>query len=55
MKCPSIRFFYILLIFLFVSFGLKAQDTSVKVDSTSISKKSIGIGDISEESEKLGQ
>jgi small-conductance mechanosensitive channel len=38
-----------------VSFGLKAQGTSTKTDSTSVSKESIAIGDISEESEKLGQ
>ncbi len=55
MKYPSIRFYYFFLIYLFVSFGLNAQDTSTKTDSTSISKESIGIGDISEESEKLGQ
>ncbi len=55
MKYPSIRFYYFFLIYLFVSFGLNAQDTSTKTDSTSNSKESIGIGDISEESEKLGQ
>jgi potassium efflux system protein len=55
MKYPSIRFYHCFLFFLFVSFGLKAQDTVNKVDSTSVSKESIGIGDISEESEKLGQ
>lgn len=38
-----------------MSLGLKAQEISTKTDSTSISKESIGIGDISEESEKLGQ
>ncbi len=38
-----------------MSLGLKAQEKSIKTDSTSISKESIGIGDISEESEKLGQ
>lgn len=55
MKYPSIIFYYFFLFFLFVSFGLKAQENSTKIDSTSISKESIGIGDISEESEKLGQ
>jgi len=55
MKYPPIRFYCFLLLFLFVSFGVKAQDNSTKIDSTSISKESIGIGDISEESEKLGQ
>jgi potassium efflux system protein len=55
MKYPSIRFYYFFLFFLFVSFGLKAQDASTKTDSTSISNQSIAIGDISEESEKLGQ
>ena len=55
MKYPSIRFYYIFLFFLFVSFGLKAQDAETKTDSTSVSNESIAIGDISEESEKLGQ
>ncbi len=55
MKYPPIRFYYFFLFFLFVSFGLKAQGASTKVDSTSISNQSIAIGDISEESEKLGK
>ena len=55
MKYPPFRFYYFFLFFLFVSFGLKAQGTSTKTDSTSVSKESIAIGDISEESEKLGQ
>jgi len=55
MKFSHSRFYYFLLLFLFVSFGLKAQETSIKTDSTSILKESIGIGDISVESEKLGQ
>ena len=55
MKYLSIRFYYFFLFFLFVSFGLKAQDLSTKIDSTSISKELIGIGDISDASEKLGQ
>ncbi len=55
MTYSSSRFYYFLLFFLFVSFGSKAQETSTKTDSTSISKESIGIGDISEESEILGQ
>ena len=55
MKYSSIRFYYFFLIFLVVSFSLKGQETSTKIDSTSISKESISIGDISEESEKLGQ
>ena len=55
MKYPSFRFSCFFLFFLFVSFGLKAQGTSTKTDSTSVSKESIAIGDISEESEKLGQ
>jgi len=38
-----------------VSFGLKAQDTSTRIDSNSVSNQSIAIGDISEESEKLGK
>ena len=38
-----------------MSFGLKAQETLPKTDSTSILNESIGIGDISEESELLGQ
>ena len=55
MTYSSSRFYYFLLFFFFVSFGIKAQETSIKTDSTSISKASIGIGDISVESEKLGQ
>lgn len=55
MKYPSVLFNYFFSIFLFVSFSLNAQDKSTKIDSTSISKESIGIGDIFEESEKLGQ
>ena len=42
-------------LFLFVSIGLNAQDVETKTDSTSVSNESIAIGDISEESEKLGQ
>jgi len=41
--------------FLFLSVALKAQDITTNIDSTSVSKKSIAIGDISEESEELGQ
>ena len=55
MKCHSLKFRLIFLFLLFVSFGLKAQDTERKTDSLSVSTKSIAIGDISEESEKLGQ
>ena len=55
MKYPSILFNYFFSILLFVSFSLNAQDNLTKTDSTSITKESIGIGDISEESEKLGQ
>lgn len=55
MKCPSIRIYYFLSFFLFVSLTLNAQDVTTKTDSTNVSKESISIGDISEESEKLGQ
>ena len=55
MKYTSIRIFYLLSFFLFVSIGLNAQDVETKTDSTSVSNESIAIGDISEESEKLGQ
>ncbi len=55
MKYPSIRIYYFLSFFLFVSVALKAQDNTTKTDSTSVSKEYIAIGDISEESEELGQ
>ena len=55
MKYTSIRIFYLLSFFLFVSIGVNAQDVETKTDSTSVSNESIAIGDISEESEKLGQ
>jgi small-conductance mechanosensitive channel len=55
MKYPSILFNYFFSILLFVSFSLNAQDNLTKTDSTSITKESIGIGDISEESVQLGQ
>lgn len=54
MKLSSAKFFSLLL-FLFFSTGVIAQDTSASTDSTSVSRESIAIGDISEESEKLGQ
>ncbi|WP_235835855.1 mechanosensitive ion channel family protein [Cognatitamlana onchidii] len=40
---------------LFVSFGMRAQEPAVVVDSVSVAQKFIELGDISEESEKLGQ
>ncbi|GGZ90711.1 mechanosensitive ion channel family protein [Algibacter mikhailovii] len=46
---------YFLLFILFFSFAGIAQEQEVVSDSTSVSKESIAIGDISEESEKLGQ
>lgn len=52
MKYPSFRFYFF---FFILSFGLNAQEASIKTDSTSVSKEFIAIGDISEESEKLGQ
>lgn len=55
MKHRSIRIFYFLSLFLLISASLNAQDAETKTDSTSISNESIAIGDISEESEKLGQ
>ncbi|MDN3641591.1 mechanosensitive ion channel [Lutimonas halocynthiae] len=55
MKSQSIRIFYFLSLSLFLSFGLYAQDVETKTDSTSVSSEAIAIGDISEESEKLGQ
>lgn len=54
MKLSSAKYFSLLL-FLFFSTGVIAQDTSASTDSTSVSRESIAIGDISEESEKLGQ
>lgn len=38
-----------------MSTGLRAQDTATKIDSTDVSSEAIAIGDISEESEKLGK
>ena len=55
MKYPSVRIYYFLSFFLFVSVALKAQDITTKTDSTSVSAESIAIGDIPEESEELGQ
>jgi|TARA_R110002110_G_scaffold25299_22_gene93981 potassium efflux system protein len=55
MKYLPIKFYSFFLIFLFVSFELEAQDTSIKIDSILVSTKSIDVADISEESEKLGQ
>ncbi|MGI9531836.1 mechanosensitive ion channel family protein [Lutimonas sp.] len=55
MKLPCLRLFYILLIFFFVSSAAVAQNTSASKDSIAVPSESIAIGDISEESEKLGQ
>jgi len=55
MKYLSCKLYYFLILILFVSFGLKAQDNSAKKDSTSISKESIALEDITGESEKLSQ
>lgn len=52
MKFKSLKF-YCLFLFVLLGIGLRAQE--VKIDSTSVSNESIAIGDISEESEKLGQ
>ena len=55
MKYTCIKFFYFFSFLFFFSIGLNAQEAETKTDSTSISSESIAIGDISEESEKLGQ
>jgi len=55
MKYQSFRIFCFLSFFLFVSLSLEAQEAETKTDSTSVTNESIAIGDISEESEKLGQ
>ena len=53
MKFQPRRFYCLILFVLLIGIGLKAQE--VQTDSTSVSNESIAIGDISEESEKLGQ
>ncbi len=53
MKYTSLRFYPLFVFILLMSLSLEAQEN--KTDSTSVSNKSIAIGDISEESEKLGQ
>ncbi len=55
MKQFTLKVYFLSFVFLSLSYGIKAQDSSSNIDSTSVSTESIAIGDISEESEKLGQ
>ncbi|UCE93314.1 MAG: hypothetical protein JSV73_10970, partial [Flavobacteriaceae bacterium] len=54
-KQISIQFLLGLCLLFFCSHNLIAQDSSKSSDTTSVAQEAIAIGDISEESEKLGQ
>ncbi len=55
MKYRFAKVHFVLLLFLFSYAFVNAQESKTSIDSIAVSQESISIGDISEESEKLGQ
>ena len=55
MNHGTFKVYFVFLVFLSLCFEIKAQESTSTKDSIPVAKESIAIGDISEESEKLGQ